>query len=186
MPSQRSLSSHSVFLIPWGTSANNSSKAKVFHIMKVESKNISYHAFSLSFSLSLFSPTGQGEREQSTNTWYQSSDLEPTAWNTFSIAYLSLLSSTHLQHLMLPKKIPYLPGEQIREVKMIPRTMWRQCANSSSARDKEKESKWSALGKIEKGNRPSPLPRACLPCRRNKQRRMQTAQSNQSSRMSLI
>ncbi|KAM1412115.1 hypothetical protein ACFXTN_022836 [Malus domestica] len=28
MPSQRSLSSHSVLLIPWGTSANNSSKAK--------------------------------------------------------------------------------------------------------------------------------------------------------------
>ncbi|KAM1156645.1 hypothetical protein ACFX2B_027115 [Malus domestica] len=120
MTSQRSISSHSVFLIPWGTSANNSSKAKVFHIMKVESKSISYHAFSLSFSLSLFSPTGQGEREQSASTWYQSSDLEPTACNTFQIAYLALLSSTHLQHHMLPEKIPYLPGEQIREVKMIP------------------------------------------------------------------
>ncbi|KAM1657509.1 hypothetical protein ACFXTN_041802 [Malus domestica] len=54
MPFQQTLSSHSVFLIPWGTSANNQSKAKVFHIMKVESKSISYHAFSLSFSLSLF------------------------------------------------------------------------------------------------------------------------------------
>ncbi|KAM2270426.1 hypothetical protein ACFXTI_037874 [Malus domestica] len=54
MPSQRSLSSHSVFLIPWDTSANKSSKAKVFHIMKVESKSISYHAFFMSFSLSLF------------------------------------------------------------------------------------------------------------------------------------
>ncbi|KAM2615116.1 hypothetical protein TB2_029657 [Malus domestica] len=54
MPFQQTLSSHSVFLIPWGTSANNASKAKVFHIMKVESKSISYHAFSLSFSLSLF------------------------------------------------------------------------------------------------------------------------------------
>ncbi|KAM1356004.1 hypothetical protein ACFX2I_030153 [Malus domestica] len=54
MPSQQSLSSHSVFLIPWDTSVNNPSKAKVFHIMKVESKSISYHAFSLSFSLSLF------------------------------------------------------------------------------------------------------------------------------------
>ncbi|KAM1568624.1 hypothetical protein ACFX10_033833 [Malus domestica] len=54
MYSQRNLSSYSVFLIPWGTSANNPSKAKVFHIMKVESKSISYHAFSLSFSLSLF------------------------------------------------------------------------------------------------------------------------------------
>ncbi|KAM1301587.1 hypothetical protein ACFX2H_012601 [Malus domestica] len=77
-------------------------------------------------------------------------------------------------------------GEQIREVKMIPRSMWRQCANSSSARDKEKERKWWALGKIEKRNRPSPLPHVCLPCRRNKQRRMQIAQSNQPSRRSLI
>ncbi|KAM2811074.1 hypothetical protein COP2_044961 [Malus domestica] len=83
MPSQRSLSSHS---------ANNSSKAKVFHIMKVENKSISYHAFALSFSLSLFSLAGQGEREQSASTWYQSSDLEPTAWNPFLIAYLALLS----------------------------------------------------------------------------------------------
>ncbi|KAM2690090.1 hypothetical protein EV1_043309 [Malus domestica] len=49
MYSQRNLSSHSVFFIPWDTSANNPSKAKVFHIMKVESKSISYHAFSLSF-----------------------------------------------------------------------------------------------------------------------------------------
>ncbi|KAM0986119.1 hypothetical protein ACFX2C_013324 [Malus domestica] len=186
MPSQQSFSSHSVFLIPWGTSANNSSKAKVFHIMKVESKSISYHAFSLSFSLSLFSLAGQEERKQSASTWYQYSDLEPTAWNPFLIAYLALLSGTHFQHLMLPQKLPYLPGEQIREVKMIPRSMWRQCANSSSTRDKEKESKWLALGKIEKGNRPSPLPLACLPCRRNKQRRMQTAQSNQPSIKSLI
>ncbi|KAM2646743.1 hypothetical protein TB1_000062 [Malus domestica] len=53
MYSQRSLSSYSVFLIPWSTSANKSSRAKVFHIMKVESKSISYHAFYLSFSLSL-------------------------------------------------------------------------------------------------------------------------------------
>ncbi|KAM1203334.1 hypothetical protein ACFX2J_019177 [Malus domestica] len=59
MSSQHSLSSHSVFLIPWDTSANNSSKAKVFHIIKVESKSISYHAFSLSFYLSLFSSAGQ-------------------------------------------------------------------------------------------------------------------------------
>ncbi|KAM1040912.1 hypothetical protein ACFX1X_030470 [Malus domestica] len=186
MPSQQSLSSHSVFLIPWDTSANNPSKAKAFHIMKVESKSISYHVFSLSFSLSLFSLAGQREREQSASTWYQSSDLEPTAWNPFLIAYLALFSSTHFQHLMLPQKLPHLPGEQIREVKMIPRNMWRQCDNSSSARDKEKESKWSAFGEIEKGNRPSPLPRACLPCRRNKQIRMQTAQSNRPSRRSLI
>ncbi|KAM2301674.1 hypothetical protein ACFX1S_032568 [Malus domestica] len=105
-------------------------------------KSISYHAFSLSFSLSLFSSAGQEEREQSASIWYQSSDLEPTAWNPFLITYLALLSSTHLQHLMLPLRLPHLPGEQIREVKMITRSMQRQCANSSSARDKEKESKW--------------------------------------------
>ncbi|KAM3011092.1 hypothetical protein FF2_029835 [Malus domestica] len=58
MPSQQSLSSHSVFLIPWDTSANNPSKAKVFHIMKVESKSISSHIFSLFFSLSLFFTCG--------------------------------------------------------------------------------------------------------------------------------
>ncbi|KAM1699253.1 hypothetical protein ACFX1Q_030309 [Malus domestica] len=95
MPSQQNLSSHSMLLIPWGTSTNNPSKAKVFHIMKVESKSISYHAFSLSFSLFFFSPTGQGEREQSASTWYQSFNLEPTTWNTFPIDYLALLSSTH-------------------------------------------------------------------------------------------
>ncbi|KAM1794349.1 hypothetical protein ACFX11_034832 [Malus domestica] len=54
MAFQQTLSSHSVFFIPWDTPANNPSRAKVFHIMKVESKSISYHAFSLSFSLSLF------------------------------------------------------------------------------------------------------------------------------------
>ncbi|KAM2205661.1 hypothetical protein ACFX1S_025127 [Malus domestica] len=54
MPSQQNLSSHSLFLIPCDNSANNPSKEKVFHIMKVESKSISYHVFSLSFSLSLF------------------------------------------------------------------------------------------------------------------------------------
>ncbi|KAM1098601.1 hypothetical protein EV1_015719 [Malus domestica] len=55
MSFQQTLSSHPVFFIPWGTSANNSSsKTKVFHIMKIESESISYHAFSLSFSLSLF------------------------------------------------------------------------------------------------------------------------------------
>ncbi|KAM1310355.1 hypothetical protein TB2_006825 [Malus domestica] len=87
-----------------------------------------------------------------------------------------LLSSTHLHHLMLSLRLPHLPGEQIREVKMIPRSMWRQRADSSSTRDKEKESKRWALGKIEERNKPPPLPRDYLPCRRNKQRRMQTVQ----------
>ncbi|KAM1404483.1 hypothetical protein ACFX2I_012959 [Malus domestica] len=77
---------------------------------------------------------------------------------------------------MLPLRLPHLPGEQIREVKMIPRSMWRQRADSSSTRDKEKESKRWALGKIEERNRPPPLPRDYLPCRRNKQRKRQTVQ----------
>ena len=89
-----------------------------------------------------------------------------------------MISSTH--HLVFPLRL-----SRIREVKMIPRSMWRQRADSSSTRDKEKESKRSALGKIEERNRPTPLPRACPPCKRNKQRRMQTAQSNQPSRRSL-
>ncbi|KAM1091735.1 hypothetical protein ACFX19_019399 [Malus domestica] len=83
-----------------------------------------------------------------------------------------LLSSTH--HLMLPLRLSH-----IREVKMIPRSMWRQRADSSSTRDKEKESKRWALGKIEERNRATPLPRARPSCRRNKQRRMQLAQSTQ-------
>ncbi|KAM2845538.1 hypothetical protein COP1_027974 [Malus domestica] len=58
MPSQQSLSTHLVFLIPWDTSANNPPKVKVFHIMKVEGKSISYHAFFMSFSLSLFFTCG--------------------------------------------------------------------------------------------------------------------------------
>ncbi|KAM1072340.1 hypothetical protein TB1_016848 [Malus domestica] len=83
-----------------------------------------------------------------------------------------LLSSTH--HLMLS-----LCFSLIRKVKMIPRSMWRQRADSSSTKDKEKESKRWALGKIEERNRPTPLPRACPSCKRNKHRRMQLAQSSQ-------
>ena len=71
MHSQPSLSSYSVFLTPWSTFANKSSRAKVFHIMKVESKSISYHAFGLCFLLVSVLTTGQGEREQSASTWYQ-------------------------------------------------------------------------------------------------------------------
>ncbi|KAM2405145.1 hypothetical protein ACFXTH_032405 [Malus domestica] len=49
MAFQQTLSSHSVFFILWDTPANNPSRAQVFHIIRVESKSISYHAFSLSF-----------------------------------------------------------------------------------------------------------------------------------------
>ncbi|KAM1160994.1 hypothetical protein TB2_000137 [Malus domestica] len=71
---QHTLSSHSVFLIPWGTSANNLSKAKVFHIMKVESKR-------------------HGE---------------------IALEYSSSTAD------VLPKKLPHLPEEHVRQAKMIP------------------------------------------------------------------
>ncbi|KAM1728740.1 hypothetical protein ACFX12_019211 [Malus domestica] len=74
MAFQQTLSSHSVFLIPWDTSANKSSKAKVFHIMKVESKR-------------------HGE---------------------IALEYSSSTAD------VLPKKLPHLPEEQIRQAKMIP------------------------------------------------------------------
>ncbi|KAM1406214.1 hypothetical protein ACFX2F_000954 [Malus domestica] len=44
----------------------------------------------------------------------------------YLITYLTLLSSTHLQHLMLPGKIPHLPEEQIEQVRRIQGSMWRQ------------------------------------------------------------
>ncbi|KAM1001877.1 hypothetical protein ACFX2C_002367 [Malus domestica] len=42
------------------------------------------------------------------------------------IAYLALLSSTHLQLLMYFRRRYQMPGEHIRQVKMIHRSMWRQ------------------------------------------------------------
>ncbi|KAM1125122.1 hypothetical protein ACFX2B_039955 [Malus domestica] len=71
---QHTLSSHSVFLIPWDTPANNPSRAKVFHIIKVESKR-------------------HGE---------------------IALEYSSSTAD------VLPKKLPHLPEEQIRQAKMIP------------------------------------------------------------------
>ncbi|KAM1145528.1 hypothetical protein COP2_038638 [Malus domestica] len=60
------------------------------------------------------------EREQSISIWYQSSDLEPTAWNPFLIAYLALLSSTHLHHFMLSLRLPHLPGGQKKQTNTFP------------------------------------------------------------------
>ncbi|KAM2604478.1 hypothetical protein TB2_033379 [Malus domestica] len=57
-------------------------RARISHIIRVESKSIPYHAFSLSFPLPLLLPVRQGEREQSVNTWNQASSQELTAWNT--------------------------------------------------------------------------------------------------------
>ena len=80
MSSQRKLSSYSVFFIPWNTPENKPSRAKVFHFKKVKSKSISFHAFS--------SPSSE-ERGES----------------EILIAYLVLLSSTHLRPLPAHFKI---------------------------------------------------------------------------------
>ncbi|KAM1597851.1 hypothetical protein PS2_032712 [Malus domestica] len=42
------------------------------------------------------------------------------------IAHLAVLSNTHLQHLMLSFRLPYLPGKQMMQVNMMFRSMWRQ------------------------------------------------------------
>ncbi|KAM1835800.1 hypothetical protein ACFX14_017816 [Malus domestica] len=65
-------------IIPLQTSHN---RARVSHIIRVKSKSIPYHAFSLSFPLALFLHARQGEREQSVNTWNQASSQELTGWN---------------------------------------------------------------------------------------------------------
>ncbi|KAM2019481.1 hypothetical protein ACFX1T_022270 [Malus domestica] len=79
--SQRSLSKYSAFFPPDNTSANKHTRARISHIIRVKSKSIPYHAFSLSFLLALFLPARQGEREQSVSTWNQASSQELTAWN---------------------------------------------------------------------------------------------------------
>ncbi|KAM1736763.1 hypothetical protein ACFXTH_015040 [Malus domestica] len=56
-------------------------RVRVSHIIRVKSKSIPYHAFSLSFPLALFLPARQGEREQSVSTWNEASSQELTAWN---------------------------------------------------------------------------------------------------------
>ena len=59
------------------------SRAKVSHIIRVESESISYHAFSLTFSLSSLFTIGQWERERSAGVWNQPFKLERIAWNSF-------------------------------------------------------------------------------------------------------
>ncbi|KAM2591568.1 hypothetical protein TB2_043953 [Malus domestica] len=80
--SQRSLSKYLAFfpppIIPMQTSYT---RARVSHIIRVKSKSIPYHVFSLSFPLPLFLPASQGEREQSVSTWNQAFNQELTAWN---------------------------------------------------------------------------------------------------------
>ncbi|KAM2112249.1 hypothetical protein ACFX1R_014791 [Malus domestica] len=65
-------------IIPLQTSHT---RARVSHIIRVKSKSIPYHVFSLSFPLALFLPVRQGEREQSVSTWNQASSQELTSWN---------------------------------------------------------------------------------------------------------
>ncbi|KAM1371607.1 hypothetical protein ACFX14_041834 [Malus domestica] len=65
-------------IIPLQTSYT---RTTVSHIIRVKSKSITYHAFSLSFPLALFLPARQGEREQLASTWNQASSQELTAWN---------------------------------------------------------------------------------------------------------
>ena len=67
-----------LLIIPLQTSHT---RARVSHIIRVKSKSIPYHTFSLSFPLALFLPARQGEREQSVSTWNQASSQELTAWN---------------------------------------------------------------------------------------------------------
>ncbi|KAM1570687.1 hypothetical protein ACFX10_035658 [Malus domestica] len=56
-------------------------KATVSHIIRVKSKSIPYHIFSLCFHLALFLSARQGEKEQSVSIWNQASNQELTAWN---------------------------------------------------------------------------------------------------------
>ncbi|KAM1529985.1 hypothetical protein ACFX1Z_019133 [Malus domestica] len=88
MAFQQTLSSHSVFLIPWDTLANNPSRAKVFHIIKVESKR-------------------HGE---------------------IALEYSSSTAD------VLPKTLPHLPEEQIRQAKMIPTA----CGDNEQKKQAEK------------------------------------------------
>ena len=77
-----------------------SSKAKVSHIIKVKSKSISYHALSLSFSFSLFLLAWQSKRSNQ-----PALGVSLPIWNRLPgiyslVAYLALLSSSHLQRLI--------------------------------------------------------------------------------------
>ncbi|KAM1676596.1 hypothetical protein ACFX2K_042396 [Malus domestica] len=59
----------------------NDTKAKVSHITRVESKSISYHAFSLSFHFSLFLPTKTRIKKTICRNLHSNSDAT-FAWRT--------------------------------------------------------------------------------------------------------
>ncbi|KAM2431958.1 hypothetical protein ACFX1W_019219 [Malus domestica] len=71
--------------------------------MKVESKSISYHTFSLPFSLSLFFTCGTRRKRAISHHLVSIFRSGTDCLEPFRIAYLALLSSTHFQHLMLPQ-----------------------------------------------------------------------------------
>ncbi|KAM1404466.1 hypothetical protein ACFX2I_012942 [Malus domestica] len=79
--SQRSLSKYSAFSPPIIPLQTSYTRARISHIIRVKSKSIPYHAFSLSFPLALFLPARQEEREQSVSIRNQASSQELTAWN---------------------------------------------------------------------------------------------------------
>ena len=62
-----------LFFLPIIPLQTSHTRVRVSHIIRVKSKSIPYHDFSLSFPLALFLPARQGEREQSVSTWNQAS-----------------------------------------------------------------------------------------------------------------
>ncbi|KAM1392544.1 hypothetical protein ACFX2I_020107 [Malus domestica] len=80
--SQHSLSKYSAYFPPIIPLQTSHTRARVSHIIRIKSKIIPYHAFFVSFPLTLFLPARHGEREQSVSTWNQASSQELTTWNS--------------------------------------------------------------------------------------------------------
>ncbi|KAM2068492.1 hypothetical protein ACFX16_000109 [Malus domestica] len=96
-------------------------KSKSISYHQGRNKSISYHAFSLSFPLSLFLPAKTRIKKAICRNLHSNSGQgtdyrEPLAGCLpgFALEYSSSVAD------VLPKKMPYFPGEQIRQVKMIP------------------------------------------------------------------
>ena len=100
-----------------------SSKAKVSHIIKGESKGISYHAFSLSFPLPLFSPAKTRIEKAICRNLHSNlrCHQEVRVHSNARFAFNSCIRGQILQEKMpnLHKEIPLLQREQVRQVKMI-------------------------------------------------------------------
>ncbi|KAM2185083.1 hypothetical protein ACFX1Q_030126 [Malus domestica] len=91
--SERALSAESLeilnFFPPIIPLQTSHTRVRISHIIRVKSKSIPYHAFSLYFPLALFLPARQGEKEQSVSTWNHASSQELTTWNSLLITYSS-------------------------------------------------------------------------------------------------